>query len=89
MSLAARYTACVDGQKMSISLAGSWPVMGNRKIYTGEGTKAKDAWKRLSERCQNWPVPEGADDRLNSAYIQVEKGNSAKSCVYIYVLRKV
>ena len=90
MSLAARYSVCVDGQKKSISLAGSWPSMGHRKIYAGEGIKAKDAWKRLSEDSQNWPVPEGTDEgRLNSAYIQVVKGNSEKCCVYIYVLRKL
>ena len=79
MSLAAHYSACVDQQKKSVSLAGSWPVMGNRKIYAGESMKAKDAWKRLSERFHNWPVQKGADDRHNSAYIQVVKGNSRKS----------
>ena len=86
MSLAARYTACVGQQKKSVSLAGSWPVMGSRKIFVGEGMKAKDAWKKMSENSQNWPVP---DDGLNSAYIQEEQGHSGKSCVYIYVLRKV
>ena len=88
MSLAARYTACFNQQKKSISLAGSWPVMGGRKIYTGEGIRAKDAWKRLSEDRQNWPIKEDAE-RLNGACIQVEKGNSGKKCVYIYVLQKI
>ena len=55
MSLAARYTACVDQQKKSVSLAGSWPAIGRRKIFVGEGMRAKDAWKRLSEDHQNWP----------------------------------
>ena len=84
MSLAARYTGCVgDQQQNSISLAGSWPVLGNRKIYVGVGMKAKDAWHRLSEVRQNWPVKEDADDRLNSAYIEVKRGYSGKSCVFI------
>ena len=81
MSLAARYTAHVDQQIKSVSLAGSWPLIGMRKIYTGEGMTAKGAWKRLSEHSQR-PVA----DRLNSAYIQVER---RKSCVYIYELRKL
>ena len=59
------------------------------KCVEGEGMRAKDAWKRLSEDHQNWPMEEGGDDILNSAYIQVEKGHSGKSCVYIYVLRKI
>ena len=90
MSLAACYSASVDDQlQKSISLAGIWPLIGSRKIYAGEGMKSIDAWKRLSEDHQNWPMEEGADDRLNSAYIQVEQGYSGKSCVYVYVLRKL
>ena len=86
MSLAARYTAYIDQQQRSISLAGSWPILGSRKIYAGEGMKAIDAWKRLSKDSQNWP---DADNKLNSAYIEVSRGISGKSCVYIYILRKV
>ena len=90
MSLAASYSACADDQQQkSISLAGSWPSLGRQKIYAGEGMKSIDAWKRLSEDHQNWPMEEGADDRLNSAYIQVEQGYSGKSCVYVYVLQKL
>ena len=63
--------------------------MGRRKIYAGEGMKSIDAWKRLSEDSQNWTIQESADDRLNSAYNEVAKGNSGKCCVYFYVLRKV
>ena len=59
--------------------------MGHRKIYVGEGMKAKDAWKRLSEDSQNWPVPEGTDEgRLNSAYIQVVK-EIRKKAVFIFM----
>ena len=91
MSLAARYTATIqDLQKNSISLAGSWPLVGGRKIYVGEGMKAKDAWKKLSTGNKNWPVPENPDGQVNSTYIEVQKGISGKtSCVYIYVLRKI
>ena len=91
MSLAARYSAGGVGQQQKfISLAGSWPVMGYRKIYAGEGMKAKDAWKKLSRDHQNWPMQEGGDNRLNSAYIEEKQGNlGEKSCVYVYVLRKL
>ena len=81
--------------KKSVSLAGSWPLVGRRKIFVGEDMKAKDAWIKMSEDHQNCTeegaVPEGTDEgMLNSAYIQVDKGKSGgKSCVYIYVLRKV
>ena len=91
MSLAARYTVCVAQQKnQSHWQEVNWPSLGCRKIYVGEGMKAKDAWKRLSKDCQNWPMEEGADERrLNSAYIQEMQGYSRKSCVYVYVLRNV
>ena len=89
MSLAARYTAYIDQQKKSISLAGSWPSMGSRKIFIGEGMKAIDAWKRMSTGCQNWPVQENGDDRLNSAHIEVKTVNSGKTCVYVFVLQNI
>ena len=89
MSLAVRYTACVNQQHKSISLAASWPVVGDNKTYVGEGMTAFAGWRELSKDCQNWPVPEGADDKLNSAYIQKVEGNVINSCVYVYVLRKL
>ena len=89
MSLAARYTAYIDQHKKSISLAGSWPSMGSRKIFIGEGMKAIDAWKKLTTDCHNWPIREDADDRLNSAHIEVKKGISGKSCVYVFVLQNI
>ena len=62
--------------------------MGSSKIYIGEGMKAIDAWEKMSTDCLNWPVQESDDDRLSSAYIEVKKVISGKSCVYVLVLQK-
>ena len=77
MSLAAHYAArkAVPRQK-SISLAGSWPAMGCRKIFFSPGRCAKYAWKHMKTS------PYEHND--NSAKIIENK--EEKSCIYYYEL---
>ena len=76
MSLAAHYAARkAKPRPKSISLAGSWPVVGCRKIFFSPGKCAKYAWKTMKT---------SPYDDHNDNHAEIREIKEESSCVYYY-----
>ena len=79
MSVAAHYSVRgEENQQKSISFAGSWPVMGFRKVCICRGRDAKHAWSNMS--------PHRDDDDTNQAFIREDK-ERGKVKIYVYMIK--